>query len=204
MVMRLLLVTFYEFNIGINEYSYLWISALIWISMFIKILVTPEILYGFNVFDNTLKNEKKSNIELAVFWDMEPKMVSNNIQNNQLKEKIDKNLIEYICKIEQISLEFESFKSFKFSISDLAIKLKIPISHINYIFKYHCKVSFSDFKKMIRIHHSIVLIESNYLKTNTLESLAKEVGFASYNSFFTSFKEITGLSPRDHINQLDK
>jgi len=72
----------------------------------------------------------------------------------------------------------------KFSISDLAIKLNLPNIHLDYLFKYHSKISFSDYKKKIRIHHSIRLIESNYLKTNTLDSLAKGVGFASYNPLF--------------------
>lgn len=200
-----LLVSIYlrvNYNHPITDIRTLWIAAFIWISIFIKILISPEILYGFNVFDDTLKKEKLCNLELDIFWDIEPRKVFNNIQNNQLKEKIDENIIEYISRIEHISLEFELFKNFKFSLSDLAIKLKIPSSHINYIFKYHCKISFSEYKKIIRIRHSIVLIESEYLKKNTFESLAKEVGFASYNPFYTSFKEITGLSPREHINQL--
>jgi methylphosphotriester-DNA--protein-cysteine methyltransferase len=49
---------------------------------------------------------------------------------------------------------------------------------------------------MIKIHDALQLIETGYLKLNTLEGLAIKVGFASYNPFFTSFKEITGTTPQ--------
>jgi AraC-like DNA-binding protein len=40
------------------------------------------------------------------------------------------------------------------------------------------------------------LIESDFLKINTLDALAMKVGFSSYNPFFTSFKEVTGSTPQ--------
>jgi AraC-like DNA-binding protein len=36
------------------------------------------------------------------------------------------------------------------------------------------------------------------LSINTLESLAIEVGFSSYNPFFTAFKKLVGMSPNDY------
>jgi AraC-like DNA-binding protein len=49
---------------------------------------------------------------------------------------------------------------------------------------------------VVRIIDAVNLIETNYLNVNTLDSLARKVGFSSYNTFFTSFKEITGNTPR--------
>ncbi|TRX27771.1 helix-turn-helix transcriptional regulator [Flavobacterium franklandianum] len=178
-----------------------WIGAIVWISTFIKILISPEILYGYPIFNNTIKEEKKPIKVMESDWIVEINKDFINLQDRKLKEKIDKNIVQYIVQIEKVSKEFEFFKDSRFSISDLAVKLNIPKSNLNYLFKYHSKISFSDYKKKIRIHHSIRLIESNYLKTNTLDTLAKEVGFASYNPFFTSFKKITGNSPQKHIAQ---
>ena len=84
----------------------------------------------------------------------------------------------------------------------MSAKLEIPKSHLNFIFKYHSKVSFTEFKKIIRVYDSIELIDAHYLKANTLDSLASKVGFSSYNPFFTSFKEVTGITPQAYNKQI--
>ena len=85
---------------------------------------------------------------------------------------------------------------------DLALVLNIPSSHLKFIFKYHSKLSFSDFKKISRIQNSIKLINNNYLVVNTLESLSRKVGFSSYNPFFSCFKDVVGKSPHEYISSL--
>lgn len=87
---------------------------------------------------------------------------------------------------------------------EFAILLKIPKSHLKFIFKYHSKISFSDFKKIARVQDALVLIDQNFLTTNTFKALSKKVGFTSYNPFFTSFKDVVGKSPQEYILQLNK
>lgn len=53
-----------------------------------------------------------------------------------------------------------------------------------------------------RVHHAIQLIEDEYLKMRTVESLALEVGFRSRNTFYQAFKKETGLCPSDIINSV--
>lgn len=178
-----------------------WVAALFWILTFFKVLISPELLYGYPSFDAI--KEPKRNLSLDTDWIVKFNQEQKNSRDSKLQEKIDKNIIQYINEIEEISTNFELFQDSKFSIFDLAIKLNIPNSHLNYLFKYHSKISFLDYKKKIRIYRSILLIESNYLKTNTMDSLAKEVGFASYNPFFTSFKNVTGISPQKYIIQVN-
>jgi AraC-like DNA-binding protein len=194
------------FSIYIKQYpvsfvsvsDFIWLPTLLWLITFIKILITPEILYGWNFFTQIVTEDKISNLLVNKIWNTELKTNITVLQDKLLKEKVESNIKEYIIAIDLISKNFEIFKNPKFSIFDISEKLIIPVSHLNYIFKYHCNLSFSDFKKSIRVQYSIKLIESNYLKTNTLETLAKEVGFASYNPFYTSFKNITGKSPKEY------
>lgn len=181
-----------------------WIGAIVWIATFFIILISPKILYGYPVYNDTQNELKISNLALDSDWNVGFNKDCNNIQDCKLKEKIDENLLRYISEIEKVSKEFQPFRDSKFSLSNLAKKLNIPGSHLNYIFKYHSKISFSDYKKKIRIQHSIRMIESNYLNTHTLDTLAREAGFASYNPFFTSFKTITGISPQKYIAQLNE
>jgi AraC-like DNA-binding protein len=76
----------------------------------------------------------------------------------------------------------------------------MPKSHLSFIFKYHSTISFSDFKKLNRIQDAIELINEGYLKTNTFDSLSKQVGFSTYNTFYIAFKEVTNKAPQEYVN----
>lgn len=183
--------------------SFQWISSLIWIAILIKILVTPEILYGYNLLNEKLKENRNSNLVFNEIWQIQPICEIKNIQHLILKEKIDNNLQNYFEEIEKIALHFDAFRNPKLTLTDLATKLSIPKSHLSYLFKYHATISFSEYKKVIRIQDAIKLIEEGYLKNNTLDSLSKKIGFTSYNPFFTSFKDIIGIPPLEYINQIN-
>jgi len=186
----------------IKGLSYQWISSLLWLFILIKILISPEILYGYDMLYQKINENRNNDLVLSELWNTSPHIDLNNSQHLVLKEKIDKNLLSYIEQIEKVSFEYELFRDANMKLTDLANKLNIPKSHISYLFKYHCTISFSEYKKTIRIHDAIKHIEQDYLKNNTLDSLSKQVGFTSYNPFFTSFKEISGVSPVEYCKNL--
>ncbi len=115
-------------------------------------------------------------------------MDNNNLENN-------------LIAIEDLALNKKWFRNSNSKQDMLASELEIPKSHVGFIFKYHSKTSFTEFRKIIRVYDSIQLIEGHYLKANTLDSLASKVGFSSYNPFFTTFKEVTGTTPQAYNKQ---
>ncbi len=173
----------------------LWISGILFIILFIKVLSTPEILFGYNALYKKI-NLKKTSLLLNDIWLLNDKKEIKNQQDALLKDKIYPNLIGCIKNIERLAIEEKVFRNQKITKIEIAKKLELPKSHLKYIFKYHSKINYTEFKKMIKIHDALQLIETGYLKLNTLEGLAIKVGFASYNPFFTSFKEITGTTPQ--------
>jgi AraC-like DNA-binding protein len=201
--LRLLVTLFFDlinssFSAGKNQ---LWISGILWSIIYIKILITPEILFGYNALFKKISDQKKSLILLNEIWIETEKIIVNNQQHGLLKDKIYPELTKYLKDIEYLALVENCFRKPKTSATEIAKKLEIPKSHLKFIFKYHSKVSYSEFKKIIKTYDAIQLIESGYLKTNTLEALALKVGFSSYNPFFTSFKEITGTTPQIYNKQ---
>ena len=182
----------------INKNNFSWLGALMWIIMYLKILSSPEFLYGNEVFESKIKEFKKHNIIFDNIWIHDASIQVINIQDSILKNKMATNIENYIIEIEHLSLNSSLFFSDTFSVVELSNKLNIPKSHVYYLFKYHSKISFSDFKKIIRIQRSILLIDGGYLKTSTFDSLASETGFSSYSSFFKSFKNIIGVAPQEY------
>nr|WP_315165000.1 AraC family transcriptional regulator [uncultured Flavobacterium sp.] len=181
-------------------FSFQWISAIIWFLVLFKILVSPEILYGYNMINKKIDKNRNENLALNHIWDTNPKVEINNLKHIQLRNKIESNILTYIEEIEKISITNSIFRNSTITIVDLANKLSIPKSHLSYLFKYHCTISFSEYKKLVRIQDAIKLINEDFLKDNTLDYLSKKVGFLSYNSFFTGFKEVSGTSPIEYCN----
>jgi AraC-like DNA-binding protein len=184
-----------------KDYNFQWIGALIWLIILVKIIASPEILYGFDALRKKINENRNESLILNTVWNIKSKRQINNAQHQQLKQKIGPNILNYIEKIENISLQGQLFRDSTVTIADLAYKLNAPKSHVAYLFKYHSTKSFSEYKKLIRIQDAITLINNNYLADNTLDYLSKKVGFPSYNTFFTSFKEISGVSPFEYCKK---
>jgi AraC-like DNA-binding protein len=194
----LLLSLYFELKLDTLCLNGLWISVIIWIFIFSKILISKEIRYGYAIIYKKNDPKKISTSPTISTWSREEKNKITNVQDTQLKNILNQKIEKYIVTIEDAVQENHYFRDSKFSLLELAIKLNIPKSHLSYIFKYHSLISFSDYKKIIRIQDALQLIQNNYLKSNTFDSLAKEVGFASYNPFFTSFKDVVGKTPNEY------
>jgi AraC-like DNA-binding protein len=138
-----------------------------------------------------------SEITVSNFWNSDAFEIANE-QDKKLKDKVDTRILILIEEIEYLAQKMNYFRNQKITLANMANELSVPISHIVYIFKYHCNLTFTEYKTFIKIEDSKKLIESGFLGTNTLESLAIEVGFSSYNPFFTAFKKLTGLSPNEY------
>jgi AraC-like DNA-binding protein len=174
------------------------VQALIWLVIFGKILLSPEILFGLPKLlerMDTLKNEKVVQYD---FWNYNTSIVGN--QNDlKMKDKMDPKVQYLINQIELITSKKHIFRNQKTNFADVAIEIGVPVSHVVYMFKYHCKISFTEYKTIHKIEDAKDLIDHGYLKTNTLESLAFEIGFSSYSPFYSAFKKYMGLSPNEYV-----
>ncbi len=183
----------------ISDNYFVWINSFCWFIVFIMILTSPSILNGYVV---QLTKDKEDESKTNVIWVVKPLNSISNVQDLQLSQKINGELSNYFHQIEKYIEDVKFFRQSDLSMNDLALKLKIPKSHLNFLFKYHSTISFSDFKKLNRIQDAIKLIDEGYLKTNTFDSLSKKVGFSTYNTFFLAFKEVTGKAPQEFVNSI--
>ncbi len=204
MVLRLFFSLFIEYksNSVISGQYVVWAGSLIWAIIFIKIITSRDILYGYTFLNNEKANSGNT-IKISQ-WTSSKSPKITNIQDLQLNLKINAIVNQYIIDIDSTLEKNRYFRDPNFSFNDFALKLNIPKSHLSFIFKYHSKITFSDFKKISRINDALQLIELDYLKTNTFDSLSKTVGFSSYNPFFTSFKDVVGKAPQEYLDTLKK
>lgn len=195
-ILRLVITLF--FDLWVATYSdgetCLWITAVVASVLFFKILLTDE-----NLLHLAVKRDVKEKLALVFddFWILS-KPVSVDTEDLKLKYIVETKLLIYLQEMERMALKQLYFRTPSVSLSDFAVKLDIPKSHLIYIFKYHANVSFVEFKRIVQIYDSIDLIDEGYLQSKTLQSLSKKAGFSSYDPFLISFKEVTGVIPQEY------
>lgn len=199
LVLRLMIsvgVELWENNsIGGNPFQFM--QCLIWLVIFAKILITPEILFGLPHLVKRINKMSTTQAAVDGNWKLDEIAISN-VQDLKLRDKLDLRIFSYIEDLERLVLDNHYFRNHKITIVDVANEMGVPVSHLVYLFKYHSKLSFTEYKTKLKIDDAKSLIEKGFLSTNTLESLAAEVGFASYNPFFTAFKKLVGMSPNEY------
>jgi len=181
---------------GESESMLLWLGALIWMSLFVKLMITPEILYGFNIFDKIIEKSDIQNLSLSEIWSADkPITPIENERDKKLQEKIAPQLNNYLHRIENKLLFSDALNNPDFGYEELSAETGIPSSHLNFIFRFHSRESFNDCKKLLRIREAVRMLEDENLQYLTFEAIAQKVGFTSYTTFFTSFKTIMGITP---------
>ena len=200
-VIRLLLKLVSKDFINSND-QLVWVNALIWISIFIKILLTPEILYGYNFLKSNIDSLVEKVVPKSV-WKLDGTIKPlTNENDKRVEQKLSLKLTDHILKIEELSFHSNFFRNNELDLEDIATEMKIPVSHINFIFKYHCLESFPDYKKIVRIHDACKMLKNGYLNEKTVQALSEAVGFSSYITFYHAFKSITGVTTQEYMNRL--
>jgi AraC-like DNA-binding protein len=185
-------------NPGSFNNDYLWIPSLVWMVVFVFLILTPDVLYGYNFLNKTI-DAAAEKLVLKSVWVTEITVIPMlSERDKKIDEKMKPLLMEYLHRIEELSFHTHAFRNPDLSLDTIAEALNIPISHINFIFKYHCNESFTDYKKIVRIHDATKLLEGGYLNEHKVETLSAKVGFSSYNTFIVAFKNITGVTTQEY------
>lgn len=134
----------------------------------------------------------------STIWVLSRNTLILNLQDQKLEFNVFKNLHQYIDVIESDIIKDKILDNPIYKLNNLSKDVLIQSSHLKFIFKYHCTMSFSNYKKHIQIKEAVRLLDQNYLVNNTIDSLAFKVGFDSYSPFYTNFKKFTGVNPQDY------
>ena len=169
--------------------------------LLVKLLTSPEILFGCLKLKEKLSSVDKDLRFNDEMWILK-EVVTSNLQDAKLSQMLNTKIVSYLNEIEKFIINETPFRTPKYSVYNLAKNLSIPSSHLTYIFKYHCKMSFTEYKNHYKIEDAIKLMNEGFLDSKTFEGLAEKVGYVSYNPFFTSFKKQTSYSPKAYQDRI--
>lgn len=87
----------------------------------------------------------------------------------------------------------------RLSLNEVAQLFNISPSYLSLLFSKYNDVGFSDYINQCKIDTAKNMLKEGELK---IYEIADELGFESTSYFSRVFKKVTGLSPRDYLNQL--
>jgi len=146
----------------------------------------PKILYG-NVSYRI--EEGKNNI-------------IDDLKSNLPKKQKENATIQDIELIIKAYLSDLPFTQKEFSLSQMSFDLKIPERFLSNYFNKELNITFSEWRKNLRIDHVCRLIEVGEAKNLTIEAIATNAGFASRSKFIDAFKERKGVTPSAFIKSM--
>lgn len=86
----------------------------------------------------------------------------------------------------------------------LSLKVAIKERELSKLIKQHTDHNFYHFINQFRVDQFKHLLTSPKAKQLSILGLAEEAGFASKSTFYTAFKKLTGLTPKQYQNHLKK
>ena len=159
------------------------------------ILLKPNLLYGdyfFNADIARSKSESKNN-----HWSS-----SKNKQilkkDLRLYKEIKLDISSIIFKIIKVEKNYINNKLIIYKIENIALLVDENTKVVEFIFNYHNNLSFSKYMIKINMLKAGQLIESGYLKQNSVNDLANMFGYSSRSAFYSKFKEFNDSAPSQY------
>jgi len=170
----------------------------------VQLFLQPEILYGPKETSqpfSTVQVQQSKSMKPDFKWRTSPKEINNKL-DIQLTIKFNIQLKDIIKKLESKTAMNLIVKNPDMNPTAFGEKLNIPRTYLKYFFKYHSDSSFVQYRSKIRVHYAIEKMKDDYLSKNTMDALARECGFASYNPFYSAFKSEMGIGPSEVLAEL--
>ncbi len=180
------------------------VRSLMALVFMVLLFLQPEILYGPKATSQSVSMvqvPQSKSIKPDFKWRTIPKEINNKL-DIQLTLKFNTQLKDIIKKLESKTAMNLIVKNPDINSTAFSEKLNVPRTYFQYFFKYHSDISFVQYRSKIRVHYAIEKMKDDYLSKNTMDALARESGFASYNPFYSAFKSEMGIGPSEVLAEL--
>jgi len=170
------------------------ITSLIWLFIILYILKNPVILYGEQLLLEKINTATKE--EVAVWRNK--KKGNTEEEDLEVEKKAKGKMEELIFALKKSEKELlQDFQRLP-TLKELAIQIDYPQSHLKYVFKYYAYCTFGEYQNILKVKYAMKLIQSGYLDTRTVDSLAIKCLYTHRSTFFQNFKKLTGYTPTEY------
>lgn len=193
-----------------NGFIWQMISAALYIVLPTSLLLFPNLMYGFIRIGRGEVERAVAASRATVVSASKATDGADGADGAEVKletsptEPIPQELITLKKAILTYIENEEPFLQKDFKAHDVALYLNVPAHHISYCFSVCFEESFSQLKTRYRIDYAIRLLKEGVAGEMTIEAIGQQAGFASKSSFFTAFKESTGVTPQQYLSEVPR
>jgi AraC-like DNA-binding protein len=170
-----------------NQTEIYVLSGIIYLILTLSLLQFPNVLYGLSP-----KKIKEDHQEIA------PKVETKPTKTYKKKVKYTGTVLE---RINQYLESEKPYLSRDFSVFSMAVAIGLAETQINNCIKNEMKTSFVKLRTQLRVKYALSLLENKSNDKITIEAIGEQSGFKTRSNFYAAFKEVTGLTPTEFIQQ---
>ncbi len=177
--------------------------------VFIAILVVFFAVLVFLVFARIRYKQIKRSYKSLVRKNIEMDKLNQRMQALQLesinkKNEANGNLMipnedEIFIKLDHLLHKEKIYRQEDINLTKMARKLKTNRTYLSSIINHRYEESFNGIINKCRIQEARSLLANPEYSNYSIEGIAKMVGYRSRSAFYTSFKQITGLTPIQYV-----
>lgn len=185
--------------VRIYDYAVILTNSVIVACLPSFLLVFPNVLYGIP--------KKPKKYELKVLPDDSNKPVIKPVIKKEPSETVNSNTIYFndlSKKIKEAIAEEKLYLDPDLNLNKLARIISVPRHHLYYCLNSVLGISFSALKNSYRIEHAKKLLLESDLSKFTIDSIGLKSGFTSRSNFYSTFKEVTGITPTEFLANNNK
>ncbi len=169
-------------------------TSLLWFFVVLYILKNPVILYGEQLLLEKINSSTKEEIPV---W-RNKKLRNTEEEDLEVEKKVKAKVEEIIFAIKKSEKELlQDFQRLP-TLKELAFQLDYPQSHLKFVFKYYTYCTYGEYQNILKVKYAMKMIQSGYLETRTIDSLAIKCLFTNRSTFYKNFKKKTGFSPTEY------
>lgn len=171
----------------------------------VLVAIFPQLLYGIPVtkkyrlaFNGQLMDEEEAHQDSnSKHITEETERMDYPSDDNISSVPLERDATEILLFVETHKLYLDP----DFNMEKLAKAMKIPRNHLYYCFSNLISEKFTSYRTRLRVEYAKKLLLGGAAESHSMEGIASESGFRSRSRFFSSFKEITGLTPMEFLEQ---
>ncbi len=173
-----------------NSYFLQIFSGISYCCMVFSLLLFPNILYGIPrvAKENKIDSQKKKH-KTKITQD----------RNKLIQEKDP--FIELSEKIKTYLQNEKPYLNPDFSISTIVLRMEIPQTHVSYCINALMNTTFYQLRSKLRVAYATSLLQSDTKRKFTIEAIGEKSGFKTRSNFYSTFKEVTGITPTVFMDQ---
>ena len=164
----------------------------------LAIIFFPNVLYGIPNFKEISSKKIKKRLNKLENGDSDAK---SNPEYSVLSE-VDNSLVDLGELIKKHLLIEKPFLNPNFTVSDLAIQLKVRELHVLYCFNTVLKIRFTKMKNQMRVEYAKDLLANGLMDNLTIDAIGQKSGFSTRSNFYNTFKVEAGCTPSEYLKSV--